>query len=287
MDPARRAFYRYHAALMEPWDGPASVAFTDGTVIGAVLDRNGLRPSRYWVTDDGLVVLASEVGVLEIEPAEGGPQGTSPAGPDVPRRHRARPHRRRRRDQGDPRGRAPLRAVAGGGPDQSRRSPAPDHAHPTARLGHRAPAALRLHQRGAPSHPRADGAHRHGAARLDGHRRGDRGAVGASPTALRLLHPAVRPGDQPAAGRHPRGAGDLAPVDARARREPPRGDPGLLSPDHPPHAGDRQRRPGEAALRERGRQHAGFPGLRHRRALRRSRGEARHSVPRSRTCGAG
>ena len=68
MDPARRAFYRFHSALMEPWDGPASVAFTDGTVIGAVLDRNGLRPSRYWVTDDGLVVMASEVGVLDIAP---------------------------------------------------------------------------------------------------------------------------------------------------------------------------------------------------------------------------
>jgi glutamate synthase (NADPH/NADH) large chain len=69
MDPDRRAFYRYHAALMEPWDGPASIAFTDGTVIGAVLDRNGLRPSRYWVTDDDLVVMASEVGVLDIDPA--------------------------------------------------------------------------------------------------------------------------------------------------------------------------------------------------------------------------
>ncbi len=69
MDPARRAFYRYHAALMEPWDGPAAVAFTDGTVVGAVLDRNGLRPARYWVTDDGLVVLASEVGVLDVPSA--------------------------------------------------------------------------------------------------------------------------------------------------------------------------------------------------------------------------
>ena len=68
MDDARRAFYEYHAALMEPWDGPASIAFTDGTVIGAVLDRNGLRPSRYWVTDDGLVVMASEVGVLDLDP---------------------------------------------------------------------------------------------------------------------------------------------------------------------------------------------------------------------------
>ncbi|HSN05853.1 MAG TPA: glutamate synthase large subunit [Candidatus Angelobacter sp.] len=68
MDPARRAFYEFHATLTEPWDGPADVAFTDGTLIGAVLDRNGLRPGRYWVTDDGLVVLASEVGVLDIAP---------------------------------------------------------------------------------------------------------------------------------------------------------------------------------------------------------------------------
>ena len=69
MDPARRAFYQYHASLMEPWDGPASMTFTDGTVIGAVLDRNGLRPSRIWVTDDGLVVMASEAGVLNLDPS--------------------------------------------------------------------------------------------------------------------------------------------------------------------------------------------------------------------------
>ncbi|HWB66862.1 MAG TPA: glutamate synthase large subunit [Mycobacteriales bacterium] len=70
MDPARRAFYEFHGYLMEPWDGPACVAFTDGSVVGAVLDRNGLRPSRYWVTDDGRVILASEVGVLDIPPAK-------------------------------------------------------------------------------------------------------------------------------------------------------------------------------------------------------------------------
>ena len=69
MDPARRAFYAYHAGLMEAWDGPASITFTDGSLVGAVLDRNGLRPGRFWVTDDGLVVLASEAGVLDIEPA--------------------------------------------------------------------------------------------------------------------------------------------------------------------------------------------------------------------------
>ncbi len=70
MGAERRAFYRFHASLMEPWDGPASVAFTDGSVIGAVLDRNGLRPSRYWVTADGLVVMASEVGVVDVDPSE-------------------------------------------------------------------------------------------------------------------------------------------------------------------------------------------------------------------------
>ncbi|MBU6214131.1 MAG: glutamate synthase large subunit, partial [Actinomycetales bacterium] len=70
MDPARRAFYAYHSSFMEPWDGPACVTFTDGTLIGAVLDRNGLRPGRFCVTDDGLVVLASETGVLDLDPSK-------------------------------------------------------------------------------------------------------------------------------------------------------------------------------------------------------------------------
>ncbi|MFT4187584.1 MAG: glutamate synthase large subunit [Aeromicrobium sp.] len=67
MDPARRAFYEFHSSIMEAWDGPACVCFTDGTQIGAVLDRNGLRPGRFWITDDGLVVLASEAGVLDLD----------------------------------------------------------------------------------------------------------------------------------------------------------------------------------------------------------------------------
>jgi len=69
MSPDRRAFYRYHAGLMEPWDGPASVTFCDGRVVGAVLDRNGLRPARFWVTKDQRVILSSEVGVLAIDPS--------------------------------------------------------------------------------------------------------------------------------------------------------------------------------------------------------------------------
>jgi glutamate synthase (NADPH/NADH) large chain len=70
VDPARRAFYEYHSMLMEPWDGPAALVFTDGTLVGGTLDRNGLRPSRYLVTDEGLVVLASEIGVHAIDPSK-------------------------------------------------------------------------------------------------------------------------------------------------------------------------------------------------------------------------
>src|SRR5213079_2929145 len=65
-----RAFYQYHSCLMEPWDGPAAMGFTDGTQVGAILDRNGLRPARYYVTKDGLVVMASEAGVLDFPPED-------------------------------------------------------------------------------------------------------------------------------------------------------------------------------------------------------------------------
>ncbi len=70
MEQKRKDFYKFHSSLMEPWDGPADIIFTDGKIIGAVLDRNGLRPSRYWITKDGLVIFASEFGVLDIEQSE-------------------------------------------------------------------------------------------------------------------------------------------------------------------------------------------------------------------------
>jgi len=70
IDPVRRSFYEYHSMLMEPWDGPAAVIFSDGSLVGATLDRNGLRPGRYIVTEDGLVVLASEIGVVDIDPSK-------------------------------------------------------------------------------------------------------------------------------------------------------------------------------------------------------------------------
>ena len=68
MSQAKKDFYEFNSTIMEPWDGPASIAFTDGKYIGAVLDRNGLRPSRYYITHDDKVIMASEVGVVEVEP---------------------------------------------------------------------------------------------------------------------------------------------------------------------------------------------------------------------------
>ena len=68
MSQKKKDFYHYYATMMEPWDGPAAIIFTDGDIVGATLDRNGLRPSRYYVTDDGKLILSSEVGVLDIDP---------------------------------------------------------------------------------------------------------------------------------------------------------------------------------------------------------------------------
>ena len=96
----KRAFYEYHAAIMEPWDGPAAMVFTDGRLVGGTLDRNGLRPCRYVVTTDGLVVLASEIGVIEFPPERIEQKGPPSAGPHVPGRYRGRADHRRQRDQG-------------------------------------------------------------------------------------------------------------------------------------------------------------------------------------------
>ena len=122
MSDAKRAFYQFHSCMMEPWDGPASIAFTDGRQIGAVLDRNGLRPSRYLVTKGGLVVMASETGVLDIPPRGSGAQGPPAARAHVPGRHRAGTHRGRRGNQGGDGGAQAVSSVAQGQPRQPGRS---------------------------------------------------------------------------------------------------------------------------------------------------------------------
>ena len=162
MSEERKAFYEYHGCLMEPWDGPASIAFTDGTVIGAVLDRNGLRPSRYYVTKDGLVVMASEVGVLDIPPERRAAQGAAASGPDLPRRHGPGPdHRRRGAEARLRRASIPYGEWLKTYLPANRKPPrAASCAGAGSRDGAPAPAGLRLHARG-PAH----------SAGADGHRR--------------------------------------------------------------------------------------------------------------------
>ena len=145
MSPERRAFYEYHACLMEPWDGPAAIAFTDGRYIGATLDRNGLRPGRYVVTHDDLVVMASEAGVLDIAPEQVKSKGPPAARQDVPGRHRRRPHRFRQGDQAETRCAAALCRV-GKRKSDHHRSVTRSHAHAPSRRGDASapPARLRL-----------------------------------------------------------------------------------------------------------------------------------------------
>lgn len=91
MSREKRAFYQYYATMMEPWDGPASIIFSDGDIMGAVLDRNGLRPSRYYVTDDGCLILSSEVGALDDIPGrKDRKERASPSGQDAAGRYRQR-----------------------------------------------------------------------------------------------------------------------------------------------------------------------------------------------------
>ena len=219
MDPARRAFYRYHSTLMEAWDGPALAAFTDGSVIGAVLDRNGLRPARYWVTEDGLVVLGSEVGVLDIDP------------PTIVRKGRLEPGRmflvdtvgRRIVDDDEIKGElaaehpydewlhagmVELADLPSRYRDKFDRDVLVRRQQTFGYTGEEVIAAA------AP-----DGHRRRRGHRLDGQRRAAGAVLVAQPRAVRLLHPALRAGHQPAAGRLPRGARHLA-AGARSGRRP-------------------------------------------------------------------
>ena len=185
MSPARRAFYEYHSSLMEPWDGPASIAFTDGTVIGAVLDRNGLRPSRYYVTKDDLVIMASEVGVLDVPPDQ------------IVIKERLHPGRMFLVDTAAGRIIADeeiKESIATAQPygewlaqhlisiddlPAAPHTPPPDH-----EAGGAAADRVRLHTGRSPAAARPHGVERRGAARLDGHRHAARRALGAPASAV-------------------------------------------------------------------------------------------------------
>ena len=207
-----RDFYAYHSSLVEPWDGPAAVAFSDGRVIGATLDRNGLRPGRWLVTKDGWVVFASETGVIEVPRRRGRVEGPPAARQALPRRPRARRDRARHRDQAGA-GRAPaLRQVARRARRPHRGPPREDAARAARGAAARQAARLRLDRGGPARDARADGARRRRADRLDGQRHGARGPVGHAPAALLVLQAALRAGHEP---------GDRP--DPRVDRDEPRG----------------------------------------------------------------
>jgi hypothetical protein len=206
MDDERRAFYQYHSCLMEPWDGPASIAFTDGKQMGAILDRNGLRPSRYYVTKDGMVILASEAGVLDI-PADqvvrkgrlqpgrmflvDTEQGRIIEDEEIKREvSRAHPYR----EWLNQHLRAPRRPPGGAeGRGSGSRNPAA------------APDRIRVYVRRRARGDHADGKGWRRGDRLDGQRRRAGGPVEQAAPAVRLLQAAVRAGHESADRLDPRG----------------------------------------------------------------------------------
>ena len=222
MDEDRRAFYEYHAALMEPWDGPAAMAFTDGRQIGATLDRNGLRPARFIVTDDDYIVMASEVGVLDIPERK------------IVTKWRLQPGKMLLVDTEQGRiidddelkrtlaTAKPYRALDRALADRARRPAGPGAAAADRGAAARSPAGVRLHAGRPQDHPRADGARRRGGDRLDGQRRRAAGAVAAAEGALQLLQAALRAGDESADRSDPRRARDVARHVHRAAAEPAR-----------------------------------------------------------------
>ena len=222
MDEDRRAFYEYHAALMEPWDGPAAMAFTNGRQIGATLDRNGLRPARFIVTDDDYIVMSSEVGVLDIPESK------------IVKKWRLQPGKMLLVDTEQ--GRIVdddelKRTLATEKPYrewirncrlrlEEMPEPAPDRA--LGRVRARSPAGLRLHAGGRQDPLDADARDRRGGAGLDGRRRRAAGALESAEGLLQLLQAALRAGHESADRPDPRGARDVAGVVRRPAAEPAR-----------------------------------------------------------------
>ncbi len=249
MSDELKAFYAFHACFMEPWDGPAAVAFTDGRVIGATLDRNGLRPGRWLETKDGWVIVGSESGMLDIEPG------------NVARRGRLAPGKLFLVDveqgrivpdsevKGDIAGAQALRRLVRTG-RRARRRPARARLDAGVRRhARRPPARVRLERRGPAVDPRPDGARRRRADRLDGQRPRAGDALGQVAAAVRLLQAALRAGDQPADRPDPRVDRDVALERGRPGGQPARGvrrarAPAAHGPADPAHGRARAAAPG-------------------------------------------
>ena len=213
--------------MMEPWDGPAAIAFTDGRQIGATLDRNGLRPARYIVTDDDLVVMASEAGVLPNPRVADHQEVAAAARQDVPDRHRAGPHHRRQGAEGPARGEQAVPAVDRAHPHQARRDRGRRRGP---RRTSREPDEPLLDRQQAFGYTQEDLKFLMAPMAITGEE-----AVGSmgndtplavlsdqQQAAVQLLQAAVRAGHQPADRPDPRTAGDVAGVLHRAQAEPAR-----------------------------------------------------------------
>ena len=223
MDEERRAFYEYNAALMEPWDGPAAIAFTNGRQIGATLDRNGLRPARYFVTSDDRIIMASEMGVLPVPEK------------DIVTKWRLQPGKMLLvdLDQGRLIPDEELKAtLARSHPykewlDRTQivleELPASGDAGAVIepRVA-RSPAGLRLHPGGFAGTDGANGGAGRGGGRLDGQRYADLGAVGQVEAPVHLFQAEFRAGDEPADRSDPRGTRHESRFDHRPAAEPVR-----------------------------------------------------------------
>ena len=226
MSPELKAFYEFHSCFMEPWDGPASIAFTDGRRIGAVLDRNGLRPSRWVETKDGLVVMASEVGRPRHPAREGPPEGAPPAragcSSSTSRKGGSSPTTRSRSGLASA---APYALWLEEHLVRLQRPPRASRRHRARPRDGPPPAGdVRLHARGRPDARRPDGGERDRADRLDGDRHPARRPLRAAAAPLRLLQAALRAGDEPAGRRRPRDDRHGRRHRDRAGGEPPRAD---------------------------------------------------------------
>jgi len=276
MSPERRAFYEYHSSLMEPWDGPAAMAFTDGRQVAAVLDRNGLRPARYVVTTDDLVVLASEAGALPFPASAIRAKGRLEPGRMLVvnttqgrilddeavklELGMVRPYRRwiaeervelesLMRDVG-----CGMRDAGCAGEDAASESgsaelPLSVTASPIPHPASRPPARIRVHSRRTEDGAGADGGTRRGAGRVHGERHAARGAFAAAAVVVLLLPADVRAGDQSCDRSDSRAAGDVAGNEPRSAGESARGIGGAF--ETASHFPARSRRTGDARGAER------------------------------------